>query len=42
MHNKIVMLAKSKLNPTETMISQLLIDSEIGQEEYPTVINEQK
>ena len=42
MHNKIVMLAKSKLNNTETMVSQLLIHFEIGQEEYTTMIYEEK
>ena len=31
-HKKIVMLAKSKLNSIETLISQALIDFEISQE----------
>ena len=31
---KIVIIAKSKLNSTETLISQLLIDSEIEKEKY--------
>ena len=33
-HNKILMLAKSKLNSIETLISQALIDMEISHEEY--------
>ena len=31
-HNKIAMVAKSKLNSIETLISQALIDFEISQE----------
>ena len=31
-HNKILMLAKSKLNSIETLISQTLVDMEIGHE----------
>ena len=34
MHNKILMLAKSKLNSIETLVSQALIDTEIGHEEF--------
>ena len=37
-HNKIVMLAKSKLNSIETLISQTLIDFEISHEEFKTII----
>ena len=33
MHDKILMLAKSKLNSIETLISQALIDMEISLEE---------
>ena len=40
-HNKIVMLARSKLNSIE-MVSQASIDSEISQEEYTTNIKEQQ
>ena len=34
------MLAKSKLNSIETLISQVLIDMEISHEEFITVLNE--
>ena len=37
-HNKILMLAKSKLNSTETLIS--LIDIEISHEEFITILKE--
>ena len=33
-HNKIVMLAKNKLNSIETLISQTLIDLDISHEEF--------
>ena len=33
-HDKILMLAKSKLNSIETLISQALIDMEISHEEF--------
>ena len=36
-HNKILMLAKSKLNSIETLISQALIDMEITHEEFIAV-----
>ena len=39
-HNKIVMLAKSKLNSIETLVSQALIDLEISHEEFKTIVNE--
>ena len=35
------MLARSKLNSIETLISQALIDSDISHEEYTTIINEE-
>ena len=38
-HTKIVMLAKSKLNSTETLMSQALIDLEISHEEFKTTVN---
>ena len=38
-HNKIVMLAKSKLNSIETLISQALIDPEISHEEFKTIVD---
>ena len=34
------MLAKSKLNSIETLISQALIDMDISQEEFVTILNE--
>ena len=34
------MLAKSKLNSIETLISQALIDLDIGHEELKTIVNE--
>ena len=39
-HDKILMLAKSKLNSIETLISQALIDMEISHEEYITILEE--
>ena len=35
------MLAKSKLNSIETLISQALIHLEISHEEFITIVNEQ-
>ena len=34
------MLAKTKLNSVETLISQALIDMEISHEEFVTILNE--
>ena len=39
-HDKILILAKSKLNSIETLVSQALIDMEIRHEEFITVLNE--
>ena len=39
-HDKIFMLAKSKLNNIETLISQALIDMEISHEEYISILKE--
>ena len=39
-HDEILMLAKSKLNSIETLISQALIDMEISHEEFITILNE--
>ena len=36
------MLAKSKLNSIETLISQALIDLEISHEEFTTMVNEKE
>ena len=41
-HYKILMLAKSKLNSIETLVSQALIDMEISHEEFNTVMKEKK
>ena len=41
-HNKIVMLARSKSNSIETLVSKALIDLEISHEEYKTIINEEE
>ena len=37
-----MMLAKSKLNRIESLMSQALIDLEISQEEFKTVVNEKE
>ena len=37
-HDKILMLAKSKLNSIETLVSQALIDMEISHEEFNAII----
>ena len=39
-HNKILMLAKSKLNSIETLISQALIGLEIRREDFKTIVKE--
>ena len=39
-HGKIFMLAKSKLNSNETLISQALINMEISREEIVTILKE--
>ena len=39
-HDKILMLAKSKLNSMETLVSQALIDMEIRHEEFITIFKE--
>ena len=41
-YNKIVMLARSKLNSIESKISEALINNEISHEDFMTIINEQK
>ena len=41
-HNKIVMLARSKLNSIESKISEALINNEISHEDIVTIINERK
>ena len=39
-HDKILMLAKSKLNSIETLISQALIDLDINHEEFIRILKE--
>ena len=39
-HDKILMLAKSKLNSIETLISQVLIGMEISHEEFIAIFKE--
>ena len=41
-HNKIVMLARSKLNSIESKISKALMDNEISHEDFDAIINEEK
>ena len=41
-HNKILIMAKSKLNSTENLISQALIDMEISDEEFVTILKEKQ
>ena len=41
-HNKILMLAKSKLDSIETLVSQALIDMEISHEEFNAIIREKQ
>ena len=40
--NKIVMLARSKLNNIESKISEALINNEISHEDFMTILNEEK
>ena len=39
-HNKIVMLARSKLNSIESKISEALVNNEISHEDFIKIINE--
>ena len=39
-HDKILMVAKSKLNSIETLILQALIEMEISHEEFVTILKE--
>ena len=41
-HKKILMLAKSKLNSIETLLSQALIDVEISHEGFDTILKDKK
>ena len=39
-HDKILMLAKSKLDSIDTLISQALIDMDVSHEEFITILKE--
>ena len=39
-HDKIFILAKSKLSSIETLVSQVLIDTEVNHEEFITILKE--
>ena len=39
-HDRILMLAKSKLNSIETLVIQALIDMEISHQEFITILKE--
>ena len=41
-HNKIVMLARNKLNSIESKISEALINNETKHEDFETIIDEEK
>ena len=41
-HNKTVMLARNKLNSTESKTSEALINNEISHEGFMTIVNEEK
>ena len=41
-HNKIVILARSKLNSINSKISDALMDNEISHENFMTIIDEEK
>ena len=40
-HNKIIVLAKNKLNAIDTLLSSALNNSEISHEEFTNIINEE-
>ena len=41
-NNKIIMLARSKLNSIESKISKALMDNEISHEDFMTILKEEK
>ena len=41
-HNKIVMLARSKLNSIESKISEAIMNNQISHEDFMTIINEER
>ena len=41
-HNEIIMWSRSKLNSTESQISEALINNEISHEDFIIIINQEK
>ena len=41
-HNKIVMLARSKLNSIESKISEALMNNQVSHEDFMTIMNEER
>ena len=41
-HDKIVMLARSKLNSIESKMSEALMNNQISHEDFMTIINEER
>ena len=41
-HNKIVILARNKLNSIESKISEALMNNRISHEDFMTIINEER
>ena len=41
-HNKIIVLARSNLNSTESKISEALINNQISHEDFIAIINEER
>ena len=41
-HNKILMLARSKLNNIESKISEALVNNQISHEDFMTIINKER
>ena len=41
-HNKIIMLARSKLNSVESKISETLINNQIIHDDFITIINQER
>ena len=41
-HNKVLVIAKTKLNSIGTLVSQALIDMEISHDEFITILNEKE
>ena len=39
-HNKIILIARSKLHSTDSIISKALTDNENSHEEFTTILNE--